>query len=52
MTIAICGGSYPFFAPSVLSYLCVVLLTDKLVGNDEVPNNKMKTLIEEVMHCL
>ena len=52
MTIVNCGGGYPFFAPSVLSYLCGVPLTNILVDNDEVPDYKMKTIIEEVMHCL
>ena len=50
MTIVNCGGGYPFFAPSILSYLCGVPLTDIVVSNDEIPDYEMKIVIDEVMH--
>lgn len=52
MTIINCGGGYPFFAPSVYSYLCGIALNDIVVHSDEVPDYEMKTMINEVTHCL
>ena len=48
MAIVNCGGGYPFFAPSIFSYLCGVPLGDIAIGDEEVGNYETESLINEV----
>lgn len=42
------GSGYPFFAPSIFSYLCGVDLSKILVTRGEIPNPDVESFLSKV----